>query len=92
MKCNAHAQNGKIIGPADGLMLRGVLREEVVLALVFKPCTICTQVQQNGAIINNLFMTKFELCCLKNKDENDDDYKMKLRFFAIPVLVFSVEH
>ena len=61
-------------------MLRGVLCNEVVLALVFKPiCTIRTQAQQNGAIIDDLFMTKiFELCCLKNKDDNDDDEKPDL--------------
>ena len=46
-----------------------------------------------------LFMTKFELCRLKNEDENDDDddddddddeKPVKLLFFAIPVLAFSM--
>ena len=54
-------------------MLRGVLFEEVVLALVLKPIHYPHQAQQDGVIINALFMTILELCHLKKEDYYDDD-------------------
>ena len=53
-------------------MLRGVLFKEDVLALVVKPMHYP---HPSAAEWCDLFMTKFELCRLKNKDENDDDEK-----------------
>ena len=54
-------------------MLRGVLCEEVVLALVFKPMHYLHPRAAEWCNYNDLFITKFELCRLKNKDENEDD-------------------
>ena len=53
-------------------MLRGVLCKEVVLALVFKQMHY---LHPSSAEWCNLFMTKFELWNLKNKDYDDDDEK-----------------
>ena len=58
--------------PLYSPMLRGKLFEEVVLALVLKPMH---QVQQDGVIINVLFMTIIESCAVGLLYEKPDEFE-----------------